>query len=124
MDIAARTLADVVIATPAGAIDHFHAQDLERALVPLIESDAPPRALVLDFRDVSYVSSMGLRVLMVAAKALRARNARIAVAALQPVVAEIFGIARFAHVLEIFPTVRDAVAAISPDALAALDASR
>ena len=124
MNIAARNFADVVIATPAGAIDHFHAQDLERALVPLIESEAPPRALVLDFKDVNYVSSMGLRVLMVAAKALRARNARIAVAALQPVVVEIFDIARFSHVLEVFPTVRDAVAALSPAALAAWDASR
>jgi hypothetical protein len=55
---------------------------------------------------------------------LRARNARIAVAALQPVVVEIFDIARFAHVLEVFPTVRDAVAALSPSALAAWDASR
>ena len=65
-----------------------------------------------------------LRVLMVAAKNLHARNARIAVAALQPVVVEIFDIARFAHVLEVFPTVRDAVAALSPSALAAWDATR
>ena len=56
---------------------------------------------------------MGLRVLMVAAKALRARGGRIAVAALQPVVAEIFDIARFGHVLEVFPTVDDALAALA-----------
>ena len=64
---------------------------------------------------------MGLRVLMVAAKALRARNSRIAVVALQPVVAEIFDIARFTHVVEVYPTVRDALAAVSPAALAAWD---
>ena len=122
MDIASRRLADVVIVTPAGPIDHVHSQDLERALAPLTP-DATTRALVLDFKDVGYVSSMGLRVLMVAAKALRARNARIAVAALQPVVVEIFDIARFAHVLEVFPTVRDAVAALSPSSLAAWDAT-
>ena len=59
---------------------------------------------------------------MIAAKQMRARGARIAVAALQPVVAEIFAISRFDNVLDVFPSVRDAVAKLSPPALAALDA--
>ncbi|HEX7271805.1 MAG TPA: STAS domain-containing protein, partial [Casimicrobiaceae bacterium] len=66
--------------------------------------------------------SMGLRVLLLAAKHMRSKNARIAVAALQPVVDEIFGIARFRHVVEVFPSVRDALAQVSPSALAAYDA--
>ena len=124
MDITERRIADAVVVVPAGSIDHVNAQHLERALAPLVGPDATTQALVLDFKDVGYVSSMGLRVLMVAAKALRARNARIAVAALQPVVVEIFDIARFSHVLEVFPTVRDAIATLSPSALAAWDAAR
>jgi anti-anti-sigma factor len=124
VDIAEHRIADVVVVAPVGPIDFPNAQHLERALAPLLGRDAAIQALVLDFHDVVYVSSMGLRVLMVAAKNLRARNARIAVATLQPVVVEIFDIARFAHVLEVFPTVRDAVAALSPSALAAWDASR
>ena len=124
MNITERRIADAVVIAPAGSIDHVNAQALERALAPLLGPDATTQALVLDFKDVGYVSSMGLRVLMVAAKALRARNARIAVAALQPVVVEIFDIARFSHVLEVFPTVRDALAALSPSALAAWDAAR
>ena len=80
-------------------------------------------ALVLDFSHVTYISSMGLRVLLVAAKQLRAGNARIAVAALQQVVSEIFGIARFNHVLEIFPDVRTALEHVSGPALAAYDAA-
>ena len=124
MDIASRRLADVVVVAPAGPIDHPNAQHLERALAPILAPDAnDAAALVLDFGGVGYVSSMGLRVLMVAAKALRARNSRIAVAALQPVVAEIFDIARFTHVLEVFPSVRDALAAVSAPALAAWDAT-
>ncbi len=58
-------------------------------------------ALVLDFAGVDYISSVGLRVLMIAAKQTRGNGARIAVAALQPVVAEIFAISRFDHVLEV-----------------------
>jgi anti-sigma B factor antagonist/stage II sporulation protein AA (anti-sigma F factor antagonist) len=79
-------------------------------------------ALVLDFSRVEYISSMGLRVLLMAAKKLRAQNARIAVAALRPVVSEIFEIARFNHVLEVFPDVRAALVQLSQEALAAYDA--
>ena len=123
MHISDRRLADVAVVAPAGPIDYPNAQELERALAPILAPDATgTRALVLDLRDVGYISSMGLRVLMVAAKALRARNGRIAVAALQPVVVEIFDIARFGHVVEVFPTVRDALAALAPSALAAWDA--
>ena len=66
---------------------------------------------------------MGLRVLLMAAKQSRAQNTRIAVAALQPVVKEIFDIARFNHVLEAFASVRAALEQLSGPALAAYDAA-
>jgi anti-sigma B factor antagonist/stage II sporulation protein AA (anti-sigma F factor antagonist) len=78
---------------------------------------------VLDFSRVDYISSVGLRVLMIAGKAARARGARIAVAALRPVVQEIFSISRFNGVVEMFPTVAAALAAISPGAATAHEAA-
>ena len=125
MEIAERRVADVVVVAPAGRIDHPHASELERSLAPVVAPGAAnATGLVLDFAGVDYVSSMGLRVLMVAARELKARKARIAVAALQPIVVEIFDIARFSHVLEVFPTVRDALAALSPAALAAWEGAQ
>lgn len=122
MEFSSRSLADVVVAVPVGPIDHANAQGLQEALAPLLDSPAPgTAALVLDLSGVDYISSMGLRVLMVAAKQLRPRSMRIAVAALTPVVKEIFDIARFNHVTEVFPSVRSALEAISPAALAAFD---
>jgi anti-anti-sigma regulatory factor len=50
--------------------------------------------------------------------ALRARGARIAVAAMQPVVAEILEICRFGAVVEVFSTVDAALDAMSPAAAA------
>ena len=79
---------------------------------------------MLDFTGVEYISSMGLRVLMVAAKQMKSRNAAVAVAGLQPEVAEIFEIARFRFVVDVFPSVRDALVALSAPAAAAYDASR
>jgi anti-sigma B factor antagonist/stage II sporulation protein AA (anti-sigma F factor antagonist) len=124
VEFSTRRLADVVVAAPLGQINHTSAQQLEQALAPILEDAAAAKTpLVLDFSGVEYISSMGLRVLMVAAKQMRSHNASIAVAALQPVVDEIFEIARFRHVLEVFPSVRDALQKLSAPALAAYDAS-
>lgn len=119
MSFASRRYADVTVATPTGRINHETCGGLEQALAPLVDPAASPAGLVLDFSGVDYISSVGLRVLMVTSKSMRARRSRIAIAALKPVVAEIFTISRFDAVLDVYPTVADALAAISPAALAA-----
>jgi anti-sigma B factor antagonist/stage II sporulation protein AA (anti-sigma F factor antagonist) len=125
VELSSRRFADVVVAAPVGRIDHLSAQQLQNALAPILSSAAAGRTpLVLDFSGVDYISSMGLRVLMIAAKQMRAGSARIGVAALQPVVEEIFEIARFRHVLEAFPSVRAALQEFSAVASAAYDASQ
>ena len=122
MEITHRAYADTVVVAPAGRLDHTVAEDFERSLMPLLDPAAGGGAgLVLDFSRVDYISSVGLRVLMIAGKAARARGARIAVAGLRPVVQEIFAISRFNGVVEIFPTVVAALAAISPAAGTAYD---
>jgi len=123
VDFSSSQFADVVVAAPVGRIDHAAAGELERSLTPLLPGSGSGTAgLVLDFSGVDYISSVGLRVLMIAAKHARAHASRIAVTALQPVVAEIFAISRFDNVVEVFPAVRDALAAFSAPALAAFDA--
>ena len=88
----------------------------------LADSCRSQRALVLDFAGVDYISSVGLRVLLIAAKQMRAHGARIAVAGLQSVVAEIFAISRFDNVLDVYPTLRSALEAMSSAAVQAFDA--
>ena len=122
MQFESRHFGSIAVATPAGRLDHSVAGTFEQELVPLA-TDPQNAALVLDFANVDYISSVGLRVLMLAAKAARARKARIAAVALQPIVAEVFAISRFDSVFEMYPSLREALAAISSDALAAYDAS-
>jgi anti-anti-sigma factor len=78
---------------------------------------------VIDLGAVEYISSVGLRVLMLASKQVKAQGGALAVADLQPVVREIFEISRFNLVLEVFPTLREALAKLSPAALAAFEAT-
>ena len=118
MDVKTRQLGNVALVVPAGRVDQSTSAALESALAPQW-GRADVAALLLDFTGVEYISSVGLRVLMIASRQMRARHARILIAGLQPVVAEIFAISRFDKVLEVFPTVRDALAAVSSEALAA-----
>ena len=122
MQFTSRHFGNVAVAPPSGRLDHSAADSFEQGLSPLWQ-DPQAAALVIDFSGVDYMSSVGLRVLMIAAKAMRARKARVAAAGLQPIVAEIFAISRFDSVFEVFPTLRDALAALSPDAAAAYDAA-
>jgi len=122
LDVSTRTFDNVVVVAPQGRADLAGSSALEAALSPLW-GRPDVGGIVLDFSAVPYISSVGLRVLMIAAKEMRSRRSRIAVAGLQPIAAEIFAISRFDKVLEVFPAVRDALAAISPPALAAYDAA-
>lgn len=112
--------ADALVAAPVGRLNHDNAEALRAALEPLLAGCAAGRdTLVLDFSRLDYISSAGLRVLMLAAKQARAQGGRIVVAALQPVVREIFEISRFNMVLETQESVDAALASVSSAALAA-----
>ena len=125
MQFSSHQFADVTVAVPVGRIDHAGAAALEQALSPLLaQSGTGKNALILDFAGVEYISSVGLRVLMIAGKQMKGHGARIVVAAPQPVVAEIFAISRFDRVLEIAPSVRRALEWLSGQALAAYAAGR
>jgi anti-anti-sigma factor len=124
MEFTSQRFADVLVAAPAGPVDHSTAGGLEQALLPLLapSADAAP-AVLLDFSGVDYISSAGLRVLMIAAKTMQARKAPLGVTALQPLVQAIFEATRWDQVVDVFPSVRAALAEMSGTALAAWEAA-
>lgn len=119
MEISTRRFANAIVARPVGRIDHVTSGAVELALTPLVaEAGVAHGCLVLDFSALDYISSVGLRVLMVAARQLRDAQAQLLVTALQPVVAEIFAISRFNRILSVTDGLDDALALCSPEALA------
>jgi len=122
MQLSTRRFADVVVAEPAGRIDYTNAESFKSTLWPaLLQNRAERGAFVLDFSRVNYISSVGLRVLMLAAKDMNVQERKFAIAAPQPVVREILDISRFNLILAIFSSVREALEQLSPAALAAYD---
>jgi anti-anti-sigma factor len=88
-----------------GRFDQASADSVHQALLPYINecrSDGKP--LLLDFSDVAYISSVGLRVLIMAAKQVKSQSGRVAIANLTPIVAEVFQIGRFNLVFRVFPS--------------------
>ena len=69
MDLPLRRFADTVVLAPAGRIDHGSAERFKDALRPHLTRCATGQdQLVLDLSGVDYISSAGLRVLMLARK--------------------------------------------------------
>jgi anti-anti-sigma factor len=100
----------VVILSVKGRVDAANARSFEQEVLGLI--DAGERRLVLDLAGLDYVSSAGLRVLLVTAKRLAAVHGKLALASLREPVREVFEIAGFSAFLRVFPTREDAVAAV------------
>ena len=122
MPLAHHLYDSALVLAPSGRLDHDNCEAFREELAPFLERSAKEHlSIVLDLAGLEYVSSAGLRCFMLAAKQAKAQNSRIVIAAMQPVVAEIFQIARFNLVFDAFPRIRDALAALSPAAAAAFD---
>jgi anti-anti-sigma factor len=101
----------VLVVCVDGAIDHGSAGDFENALLPLLGTQASGSRVILDLAGVDYMSSVGLRVLMLAAKQARSASLAISVAGLQPALREIFQISRFDKLYAVHDSVPSALAA-------------
>lgn len=101
---------NVTVVGASGRIDHQTAEAFQTALSShLDDCKAGGQALVIDMGQVNYVSSVGLRVLLTASKLVTAQKGQIAVAAMQPTVAEVFRISQFHRIIKAHDDVDAAV---------------
>jgi anti-sigma B factor antagonist len=119
MNISDRRTGNAVVLEVAGRIDNDTAETFRLLLIPFLRECTRDRdRLVLDFSGVDYISSVGLRVLMLAAKQAKTQGGTVVVAGLRSVAKEIFEISRFNLVFQCFDSARDALAA-APRTIAA-----
>lgn len=122
MNVTSRRFANAVVVLAAGRLDQDTCEAFRGDLLKYVEEAAHGGgAIVLDLSALEYVSSAGLRCFMLASRQAKAQHGRIFVAALQPMVAEIFQISHFNLVFQVFPSVREAVGAVSAEAAAAYE---
>ena len=109
MEIKEEKVGDVVVLGPHGRLDTKSSPELEKKVLALLADGQ--RRFVVDFATVEFLSSAGLRVLLMLAKKLSGANGYLALAALNDRVREVFDIAGFTSVFTIRATAGDAVSA-------------
>lgn len=70
-------------------------------------------AVVLDFEELSYISSAGLRVILLTAKDMQSAKIKFAVCSLSKPVKDVFTISGFDQIIDIHDTQSDALAAVT-----------
>jgi anti-anti-sigma factor len=111
MEISEQRLGDIIVLSPLGRVNNETSPEFQTRLLSSVGSAATK--VLIDFSGVEYISSAGLRALMMAAKQSKAIDGRLAIAGLTPMVKEIFGISRFSLVVQVFETTAEAIAVLS-----------
>lgn len=96
---------------PSGRIDSVTGPAFERDILQQIESGQ--RRLLLNFGDLLYISSAGLRIVLLAAKRMKNSGGQLVLCSLNPQIAEVFEISGFSRILEILPSRDQAVSVLS-----------
>jgi len=94
------------VVSVTGRVDAVTAPDLEKQLFALIDDGAA--RLIVDFGEMEYISSAGLRVILATAKKLKTVNGSICLAGLQGPVREVFEISGFFSIFKAYETVAEA----------------
>lgn len=100
-----------LIAAVDGRIDSATAREFEEVLSAAIAKD--DKAVIVDLGALSYISSAGLRAILLIAKGLWKRDAQFAVCALSESVDETFKLAGFDKIIKIHPSQPEALEAVS-----------
>ena len=109
MKIEERREGPAVVVSPAGRLDAVGAPELEERLAAVTRTG--PGRLVVDCREVAYISSAGLRALLLGARACLQIGCDFAVAALRPDCRSVLDATGLLMVLNCPETVEAALAA-------------
>ncbi|HAS50314.1 MAG TPA: anti-sigma factor antagonist [Gammaproteobacteria bacterium] len=110
MDIQEQRQGNVMVLGPVGRLDSLSCRDFEARLLGALNES---KAVLVDCTGLEYISSAGLRSLLVAAKQARAASRQLALAALRDNPREVFEISGFSAIFAIHATVEEALASFT-----------
>ena len=101
----------VLVISAAGQVHGVNAREFHDNLYK--EIIASGNLVVLDLEKLSYINSAGLRSILLVAKTLQGRNAKLVLCSLSDSLKEILKIAGFDKIIEVFESRSDAIAEIT-----------
>lgn len=99
---------NTAVAAVNGRVDSANAKDLDQALSEII--DGGTSRLVVDCSELSYISSAGLRALLVAIKKTNAAGGGVAMCQVPPHIREVLEVSGFTRLTKVFDTPAEAEA--------------
>ena len=109
MEISVTESGDVRILSFQGNLDTNTSPQAESEINSLI--DAGAQKLLVNFENLDYISSAGLRILLATAKKLKASQGDLKICGLNETVQEVFDISGFATILSVTKTEEEALGA-------------
>ncbi len=94
----------IFVVSAFGSLDTTSHQILEKKLDYLIANGAA-KVITLDMKDVDYISSMGVRVILKTKKELTRRGGSLLIAQMQPQIRRVFEIINALPSLQIFSSI-------------------
>lgn len=101
----------IVTLAVEGRLDSNTSEAFEQQLMGKIDTGS--RKIIIEFSALDYISSAGLRVLLMAAKRLKAEAGSFALCGLQEHIREVFEISGFLPILTVVENQAEAEAAVS-----------
>lgn len=110
MEIKVEKVEGRVVVSLGGRIDSTAAIEFEDKLIEVIDSGS--NSMIVDFEKVQFISSAGLRVLLLAAKKVRPYGGKLVLASMSKDVREVFDISGFSSIFDIQENLKAALQAL------------
>ncbi len=107
MQIDINDQSNALIVSVAGKMDAITAPKLEKAISKDVEG--AEKSIILNFENLNYISSAGLKVVLYSAKQLKINQQDLLISGLNGAVKNIFELSGFSSIFKIFKTVEDAL---------------
>jgi anti-anti-sigma factor len=113
LELTSTETGQAIVLAPAGRIDHQSASTFEASITPWLERGTEQKKpVIFDLSAVDYISSVGLRVFMLAMKRTAPEGGRMVLAGLQASVREVFEISRLHLVFQLVDSPQKALEAL------------
>ncbi len=109
MDIITETQNGATVIKLSGSLDAVTTPDFDTEWKSRLDGGATK--IVVDLAGVDYISSAGLRGVLMLAKTAKGKNASVAFCGMQSMVADMFKLSGFSSILALYPDVAAALTA-------------
>lgn len=100
MELNFRKTGNVVIIYLKGRLDVHHSADIEQELERLIPME-PASHFIINMKDVEYISSSGLRIIVITMKALKAEKRHLLLCCINEAVRKVFEVVQLTDIFKI-----------------------